>query len=200
MAITTASRPRGRPRDSACDAAIIEAALELTAERGYEGAKLDAIAARAGVSKPTIYRRWPGGKDELIAHAVRQRRDEVAEMIDTGTLRGDLLEIVRQNVSGVQQNAHLAIGMAQRLRESPELANVFHTHVVTPERGRFQHIIGRAVERGELPSVPKSAALLADVVAGAAHYRLLVMGEPLDPGQLVDDLLMPALKGVSPTE
>src|SRR4051794_23590692 len=103
--------PRGRPRDPARDEAILGAALGLVAECGYERTTVDKIAARAGVSKPTIYRRWPHGKDELVAAAVSARREDMKPDIDTGSLRGDLLALVAQNVESVRDNAQLVVGL-----------------------------------------------------------------------------------------
>ena len=67
------------------------AAIALVAEVGYDRMTVDALAARAGVSKPTIYRRWPGGKSEIVVEAIRAKRAEAGALPDTGTLRGDLI-------------------------------------------------------------------------------------------------------------
>src|SRR5579884_4007198 len=93
----TADHPRhpGRPLDPAVAPAVLAAVVELVSERGYEGTTLDAVAARAGVTKPAIYRRWPGGKQELVAGAVAAMRREVTPPVDTGSLRGDLLALVQ---------------------------------------------------------------------------------------------------------
>ena len=77
MNVDAAPKPaRGRPRDPRCDAAIADAAIELVAELGYERTSVDAIATRAGVSKPTIYRRWSG---EERAHRRRAPFAQVRE-------------------------------------------------------------------------------------------------------------------------
>jgi AcrR family transcriptional regulator len=189
-------RGPGRPRDHSCDRAILDATVELVSDHGYEGTSVDAIAARAGVSKPTIYRRWPGGKEELVAAAVRERREAIAHPIDTGTLRGDLVEVVEQMIGGMHQHAHLAAGLTQRLRESTELAAVFREHVVAEDRARFRVIVDRAVSRGELRRAPGSAALLADVAPALVHFRGLLSGDALDDAfaaQFVDSVLLPAL-------
>src|SRR3954453_20096702 len=86
-----ASAPRGRPRDPARAARILEAAVALIAEGGYDRATVEAIAERAGgaaAGKPTIYRRW-SGKADIVAAAIRARKGS-APPADTGTLRGDL--------------------------------------------------------------------------------------------------------------
>src|ERR671929_1968498 len=83
---------RGRPRDPALDARILEAAVALIAEVGYDGATVEGIAERAGVGKPTIYRRW-AGKAEIVAEAIRARKG-AGGPADTGSLRGDLRALV----------------------------------------------------------------------------------------------------------
>ena len=199
---TTTTEPRtaptrGRPRDPACDAAILQATIELVAEVGYDRTTLDAVATRAGVSKPTIYRRWPEGKDQLVSAAVAQCHEDVAAEVDTGTLRGDLIATVELFISGMQQNAHLAAGLTQRLRESPQLAETFRNQLVPAKRQYFQTIIDRAVERGELAAAPKAATLIGDIAPALIHTRALITGDALDRRfvtQLVDQILVPALQ------
>src|SRR3954454_23454999 len=82
-----ASAPRGRPRDPARGARILEAAVALIAELGYDRATVEAIAERAGVGKPTIYRRW-SGKAEIVAAAIPARKGS-ATPAATGTPRGE---------------------------------------------------------------------------------------------------------------
>jgi AcrR family transcriptional regulator len=165
-------------------------------EFGYERTTVDAIAARAGVSKPTIYRRWPNGKAEVVAAAVTGLRDEVTEAVDTGSLRGDLIAVIGQMIGGMEANAHLAAGLTQRLRESSELAEMFRERVVAAERERFQAILERAAERGELSPRRRSESLLADLAPALVHFRALVSGDELDRHfvrRLVDCVLLPAL-------
>ncbi len=190
---------RGRPRDPARDRAILDATIELVATCGYDRTTVDGIAAHAGVSKPTIYRRWPGGKDELVAAAICERK-AARPLADTGSLRGDLLAVVEQLVAGMREHAHLAAGLTQQLRQSPELARVFREHVIAEERSRFVAILERAVARGDLPRMPDAAQLLADVAPALVHTRGLITGDPLDSefaAQLVDRVLLPALTPTS---
>ena len=198
MGVTAPKAPatRGRPRDPSCDTAILQATIELVAEVGYDRTTLDAVAHRAGVSKPTIYRRWPEGKDQLVSAAVAACHEDVAADIDTGTLRGDLVAAVELFISGMQENAHLAAGLTQRLRESPQLAEVFREQLLPAKRQYFVDILKRAVERGELPRVPRAAVLIGDIPMALIHTRALITGDPLDRrfvNELVDRVLIPAL-------
>jgi AcrR family transcriptional regulator len=180
-----------------CDEAILKATVELVAEVGYDRTTLDAVAARAGVSKPTIYRRWPAGKDELVAAAVASCQHEMTADLDTGTLRGDLVATVELFISGMRENAHLAAGLTQRLRESPQLAEVFREQLVPAKRQYFEAIMRRAAERGELARVPEAAGLIADIAPALIHARALITGDALDDrfvNQLVDQVLIPVLR------
>jgi AcrR family transcriptional regulator len=197
-----AAPSRGRPRDPSCDRAILDATIELLAEVGYDRTSIDAVAARAGVSKPTIYRRWPEGKGQLVSSAVAQCKED-APVIDTGSLRGDLVASLEHMISGIRENAHLAAGLTQRLRESPQMAQVFREQIMAAKRAHFADILRRAVERGELARMPRDVTLLADLGPSVIHSRALITGEPLDRRfvtQFVDQLLMPALNAAEASE
>ena len=84
----------GRPRDPACDAAILQAALDIFAEQGYAGVSIDGVAARAGVGKATIYRRY-SSKAELVVEAVRCGAQIDDWLPDTGDLRADLTSMMQ---------------------------------------------------------------------------------------------------------
>lgn len=190
-------RSPGRPRNPSLEQAILLAAVELISECGYAGTTVDAIGARAGVSKPTIYRRWPGGKAELITTAVTELRDELTPPIDTGSLRGDLLEMVGQTIGGLQLHARLAAGLTQQLRDSPELAAIVHERVITADRNVFAAIVHAAIARGELTGPPQDQTLLADLGSALVHFRLLVSGDAMSErlaAQIVDGVLLPALR------
>ena len=189
------SRSRGRPRDPRRDEAIRDAVLRLVAELGYERTTVDAIATAAGVSKPTIYRRWPG-KHELVADAIRGHPHTRASAPATGTLRGDLIAAVRQSADHQLESAHLTAALAGRLRESEELAELVREHAIEASRRRFRSVLERAVERGELaPGAPVSG-LFADVAPALIHTRVLLSVEPVDDAfvaEAVDRILLPIL-------
>src|SRR3954452_12118151 len=84
----------GRPRSTECDHAILDAALAEYAERGLDGFSVDAVAARAGVSKATIYRRYPS-KVELVVAAAFTLAEEIAPVNAIGELRADLTSMLR---------------------------------------------------------------------------------------------------------
>ena len=194
-ATETTPAPRGRPRDPRRDAAIYDATITLLAEAGFDGMTLEAVAARAGVSKPTIYRRCPEGKGQLVAAAIVAHRAAKPPAHDTGSLRGDLLATVRDMVAHMLENAQLAAGLVRQLRESAELAEIFRVHVIEPERARWAGIVERAEARGEL--APGSApSMFGDVAPSLIHAHLTFPREPLDEAfvtELVDRVLLPIL-------
>jgi AcrR family transcriptional regulator len=185
-----ATAPRGRPQDPRRRQAILEAAVWLLAEVGYDRMTVDALAARAGVSKPTIYRRWPGGKPAIVAEAIRCKRAEAGELLDTGTLRGDLMAMLGAVIASL--DAQLAGGLLSHLRSSDELTDLFRNEVVADERGRYSVLLERARDRGEIGS--HVTPLFADIAGSVIFTRSLLAGEPLDEeflAELVDNVLLP---------
>jgi AcrR family transcriptional regulator len=190
-----AARTRGRPRDPQRRRAILDAAMALIAEVGYDRMTIDAIAARSGASKPTLYRRWPHGKPELVADAIRERHADAGPPPDTGTLRGDLLAFVAIQTGQLLDEIHVACGLLTPMRTRPELAAVMQEHVIAEEHARFETILERARARGELPAGPISP-LFADVAGALAFTRVTITGQPVDRAfaeELVDHLLLPIL-------
>lgn len=194
--IATPPAPRGRPRDPKRDEAIYEAAITLCAEAGFDGMTLEAVAARAGVSKPTIYRRCPEGKAQLVASAIAWQREAKPKSPDTGSLRGDLLATVRDMAAHMGEHAQLAAGLVRQLRESAELRAIFAEHVIGPERARWTGILERAEARGEI--APGAApSIFPDVGPSLIYGRVTFpTDDPLDETfvtELVDRVLLPIL-------
>src|SRR3954451_22465157 len=94
MSVPVETPLRGRPRDPRRREAILRAAIMLVAEVGYDRMTVEALAPRAGVSNPTIYRRWPGGKKEIVVEAIRSKHVDAESLPDAGSLRGDLLGLL----------------------------------------------------------------------------------------------------------
>jgi AcrR family transcriptional regulator len=190
MNVATETPTRGRPRDPRRDEAILMAAMSLIGELGFDRATVEAIAHRAGVSKPTIYRRWPGGKEDIVVSALRAKRAASSVLPDTGSLRGDLLAMLDAVMLSI--DPHLAGGLISHLRASDELAKLFREEVVADERRRYDVLLTRALARGEISSKP--TALFADIAGSVIFSRALIAGEPLDREfleELVDRVLLP---------
>ena len=144
----------------------------LVAEVGYDRMTVEALAHRAGVSKPTIYRRWPGGKKEIVVEAMRTKRAAADVLPDTGSLRGDLLAMLGDVVDHIDEDAHLAGGLISQLRASEELAALMREEVVADERRRYDVLLARAVDaRRALRRRPRHAAVRRHRRLGHLHPR-----------------------------
>lgn len=196
MSVQAETVTRGRPRDPRRREAILRAAIELIAEVGYDRMTVEAIATRAGVSKPTIYRRWPAGKKEIVIDAIRSKHEDPGAMADTGSLRGDLLAMLSAVTGRVDEDAHLAAGLISQLRDSEELAQLIREEVVDLQRGRYDAILQRAVARGELSADARITPLFSDIAGSLIFARSAVTGEPIDRPfleELIDHVLLPVL-------
>jgi AcrR family transcriptional regulator len=172
----------GRPRDPACDAAILQAALDIFAEHGYDGVSMDGVAARAGVGKATIYRRY-SSKAELVVEAVRCGAQMEDWLPDTGDLRADLLSMMKPLLDRLcGPDAKLLLTFAlERLRE-PELGEEFERSVIGKKREHIRHLVRAAIERGDLPA-DADAELIAEGPA-AFLWHHAIYGLPMDDALL----------------
>ncbi|MEH1820075.1 MAG: TetR/AcrR family transcriptional regulator [Nostoc sp.] len=160
---------RGRPRNLQSHQAILQASLELLSEVGYERTSIDAIAVRAGVSKPTIYRRYKG-KEELIASAIESFREEVI-IPDTGSLWDDIDALI-ENAAQVtlsplgRQTVAMIISSAST---SPQFAQIYWTKYLQPRRQAFAVVIERAKVRNEVDA-DLDPSLVFDTMSGIMLY------------------------------
>lgn len=185
-----------RRRGDVREEAILSATLELLAEVGYDRMTMDAVAARARSSKATIYRRW-AGKPELVVAAVRRYAASPAEPpAEGGDLRQELLAVLRAMRSGLTgQDADLILGLMVAMRRDAELAAAVRSQVLADKGEAFGAVVSRAVARGDLPPTA-DPGLLAEVGSAVLFSRLFLTGEPLDDafiGHLVDAVLLPLL-------
>lgn len=143
----------GRRRDPACDAAIFSATLDLFVEEGYAGVSIEGVAARAGVGKATIYRRF-ASKAELVVESVRTSACMLDDHLpDTGDLRADLhamLQPMLERLRGVDGKVLVTL-MSERLR-NPDLAAEFDRSVVGRKRAHARKLVRAAIKRGDLPA------------------------------------------------
>lgn len=187
-----ASGRTGRKRDASRDEDLCRAALALLAEVGYDLLSTDAVAARAGAGKATVYRRW-SGKAELVVEAVSRLRGPVAEP-DTGSLHGDLDALVRHFTTGdVPMETRVMAGLVPAVLRDDELRAAFMANFLAPRVRMFQNVYERAVARGEL-SARLDTALLAKVMPALVFQRVIMTGEPPDAAfarSVVDELILP---------
>ena len=187
----------GRPRDARADRAILEATLELIAERGVYEFRTEDVAARAGVGKGAIYRRY-GSKDELVTAGIAALVNEEIVVPDAGSTREDLLVLMREAVELYRGSlaARLMPTLIGAMAQKPELARAFRDGFLAGRRAALSEVLRRGVERGDLrPELDVELAL--DVLGGPLFYRLLVTGGPIDE-QLAAGVADLILRGFSP--
>jgi AcrR family transcriptional regulator len=175
----TETRRPGRPRSTRADDAILEAAVEIFAEVGLEGLTVEGVAARAGVGKATIYRRYPG-KVDLVVAAVRCFTQPRLAPPDTGTTRGDLAALVDGLIAMLTTTPlgrALPTLVATRTRV-PELDRTY-TDIVGEKRARSAVVIRRGIERGDLRA-DVDPEIVIDCYVSPIFYRFLVSDAPLD--------------------
>lgn len=192
-----AGRSPGRPRSAEADEAILAAAVELLAEVGYGALSMEGVAARAGVSKATLYRRWPG-KPQLVTDTLHAVVDRVP-VPDTGAVRDDLVAMAGSisQALGDTPLGRVAAGMSGEFARNPELAEDFRRRFLLPRRRTVVDVLRRGIERGELRA-DLDLELVLDALAGALYYRAHVSGGDVDEhtATAVVDLL---LEGLAPT-
>ncbi|MFD0312840.1 TetR/AcrR family transcriptional regulator [Streptomyces flavalbus] len=194
----TESTPTRR-RGATLENAITDAAWEVLVELGYSGFTYEAIAARAGTSKPVLYRRWPQREDLLIATLTRHWRP--LDIPDTGSLRQDALTLLRTvNAERARTVILLRVQLADYFRETGTNFGDLRSRLRPgDQRPPFATLVDRAVERGELTDVPRSDRVVNLPFDLVRHDMLMAMAEVPDENivEIVDTVWLPLL-GVSP--
>jgi AcrR family transcriptional regulator len=150
---TEGAAPRGRPRSEKARKAILGAAAELLLARGLSAVSMDAVAERAGVSKATIYRWWPT-KETLALDALYTEWATVGPSPrDTGSLRGDLLALLRPwaRLTSSRSYGRVIAALITEAQTDPVFAAEYRQRVVEPRRDQARAVFRRAIERGQIP-------------------------------------------------
>ena len=184
-----------RRRGKVLEAAIFEVVLQELAETGYVNFSIERAAARAGTSKPVIYRRWPT-RARLVYAALRANRPVVSfEAPDTGTVRGDIMVILHRVSEMVDElSPEVIFGLIAELLHESESSLFAEVH----ERNAkiMMEILTRGVGRGEIAAeklTPRLAALPFDLV----RYQLVVLQQPLsaqDIEEIIDRIFLPLVR------
>ncbi|WP_081915466.1 TetR/AcrR family transcriptional regulator [Saccharothrix sp. NRRL B-16314] len=166
----------GRPRSTHIDRALTEAALELLEEVGFDALTLDAVAARAGVSRPALYRRW-STKLHLVAHVLLADVIPMADP-DTGSAREDLLRLANALVDGL---SWVVLAVHAEARRVPGLVDGF----LADRHALIDGIVRRGVARGELRA-DVDPELVRDLLFGPLVYHWLATDRPRSPDTVFD--------------
>jgi AcrR family transcriptional regulator len=167
---------QGRPRDPAVDDRIIAAALGVFGDSGWAGFNLDVVARRAAVGKASLYLRWKT-REDLLGDAM-ERQLRFVEEVDTGSLRGDLIELGLQLLDRYLDSAGRALlRLPHDITDVPALRERYDAWTrsqILAARG----IVRRGIERGELPHAA-SVTLVMDTLCGAVLTHVLTTPEDL---------------------
>jgi AcrR family transcriptional regulator len=182
--------------------AILQTAMEVIAERGVHGLTVEGVAARCGVAKTTIYRRWRSKEDLALAALVGMVDQLPARPLDLGDTRVDLVAFVMRLVRALGSTlvGRVIHGLVSDLASDPELARAFREQVVARRAAELDCILERGVERGEVRPGARTGIAL-DLLLGPVYYRLLLSGMPLTrefAEEVVDAFLASTGTGKSP--
>jgi AcrR family transcriptional regulator len=185
-----APRP-GRPRSVEADEAILSAAIHLFATEGFDGMSVDDIATRAGVSKATIYRRYPT-KTDLVIAATRRCGASDETRPDTGSLRGDLAQWMRSFVKRVRHSdmGRVYPRLLAEIQTNEALAKM-HREFVSDKRDIVKAMLKQGIARGEFAK-DADLDLVADLLSAPVFYRAYTTGQPLSEKfttELIDAIL-----------
>ena len=185
----------GRPRSPEADQAILGTTLELLAEEGLRGLSIEHVAARSGVAKTTIYRRYPS-KKELVAAALGTLAMSAPSGPETGEAEGDFLALVRARTAEATESKWnlLVPRLVIDATGEPELYAVVRRVLVDPERELVGGILRQGIERGDLPA-DLDVELATDVLIGVLVYRVLIDRGKLDAAESLAKGVFRLLRG-----
>jgi AcrR family transcriptional regulator len=165
-------KPPGRPRSIQSHQAMLQATLELLAEVGFDNMSIEAIAARAGIGKSTIYRRYVS-KAELVADAIESIREEIV-IPDTGNLQDDIDALIQSAAQITlhplgRQTVAMIISSAA---SNTQFAQIYWTKYLQPRRQTFAIVVERAQARKEI-STDLDSDLVFDTMSAIMFYALI---------------------------
>jgi AcrR family transcriptional regulator len=183
MAVAESAHSRQTSRRARSEQAILDATRALLAEVGVRGLTIEGVAARSGVAKTTIYRRWRD-KDALALAAVwNDLASGLQAAPDAGDTRAELRAFVEPVIAILQSPLMSSVirGLTSQIAESGELSRVYREQFVEPRLVQLGRVISRGIERGDLR--PDTDVRLAhELLIGPVMYRLLYSAQPLDDG------------------
>jgi AcrR family transcriptional regulator len=176
-------------RRARSEKAILDAARTLIAERGVEGLTMEGVAARSGVAKTTIYRRWRD-KDELALAILVDTTARISAPPDLGDTRKELLTFVRTAMRIIKPRG-VYQGLVSEIATKPHLSRIYREKIVDVRLAEVKTVIDRGIARGDLR--PDTDVRLAhELLVGPLFYRLLFSGAPLNvshANQIVDAVM-----------
>lgn len=187
--------------DRSRDPAILNAALAALTENGYNDTNMNDIAARAGVGKAAIYRRW-SSKAALMTDALVYWQPELLTDVapDTGSLEGDFDELVKRAARNDDEliSNELVLRVALEATHDPQLASALDDLMLLRGRRLVTTILRHAAKRGDVPP-GRDWSLVADVLTGMGLMRI-ISGQGVDAHffrEVIDTLVLPAVRAAT---
>jgi AcrR family transcriptional regulator len=185
-----ANNSAGRPtRRARSEQAILAATRELLDENGVRSLTIEGVAARSGVAKTTIYRRW-ADRDELALAVLIEMLEEFRALPDLGDTRKELLAFVKE-ATAVILSGGVIQGLVSEIATRPELGELYGDRIVATRLEEMKTIVDRAIQRGDL-RLDTDVRVAHELLVGPLFYRLLFSGAPLNTRharQLVDAVM-----------
>lgn len=178
--VDRAVRPPGRPRSALVNRAILDAARDLLVEEGFTRLRLEHVAARAGVGKATIYRRWPS-KEALTLELVLGLAGPHLDIADVGDTRAELRAAAANPLNAIVDTPWGPVirAMLSQIAGNPAIGDPFRATVVARRRAEIAAVVERGIARGDLgPDADRSIA--TELLVGPVYFRLAFGGD-LDP-------------------
>jgi len=186
------------PRVARTRAAVLGAAIELLAERGYSGFSVESVVERTGIAKTTLYRHWPT-RDDLLAAAIAEL-DGAGSLPDSGSVRQDLQDLLARRVQAARTPRweRCMPALVEAAAHHPELAAVI-ARLTGQVLAQIETVLGRGIERGELRH-DLDPQLAASALIGPIVFRRLLLHEAptLQRVSAVIDLLMQGIAAHAP--
>lgn len=200
---TTRGGGASRRRGPELEDAILDAAWEVLVEHGYHGFTYEAVAARAGTSRPVLYRRWPQRDGLLLATLTKSW--QLIAVPDTGSLRDDAIGFLHNaDADRAGMITLMSVQLVDYFRDTGTSLGELRDTLITPGQATaFEMIVARAVERGELPDVPRSSRVVNLPLDLLRHDMFMTMRAVSDESivEIVDEVWLPLLgaPGAPPT-
>jgi AcrR family transcriptional regulator len=190
-----AGAPKGRAphrRNEQARIAVLHAADDLLAERGFAGVTIEGIAARAGVAKQTIYRWWPSKVEVLLDTLIEDAQESLA-LPATGSAIEDARRYLRRLAAFITDDpaGQVLLALIGEAQHDREMASAFHARYLDPRRDEERAMLARGVASGELPPDLDGDRAL-DALLGPVYYRALVTSSPI-PAAFTDGLVADVL-------
>jgi len=197
--VCSVPRVSGRPADtspwSPREAELLAVTLQLLQQNGYDRLTLDAVATTAQASKATVYRRWPTKAELVLAAFIEGVREAAAVTPDTGTLRGDLLQLGETILEQTRQHASTLRAVLVQVSNNPALMEAMQHEFIDHREALLKFVLQQAVDRGEIDGAAISDDVW-DVLPGYLIFRSIIPNRPSNKDTvraLVDEVLLPSL-------